>query len=466
MDALLVLLLLGVVLATRIPFRTQLLSNWDAVNFAFGMEAFDVRLHYPHPPGYPYFVGLGRAFQIALADANASLVAESILFSALAVATLYLLGALIFDRRTGLIAALLLTFSVTFWSRGEVALAYTSLAFFSSLAALLAYRILRGEKRLAAVLAAVYSVGAGFRPDLLLFLGPLFVASLYRQSPWRVLAALGVAAAGVGLWLVPTVALSGGFDEYAGVISGYLNEDVTNRYSLVQHGAAALAVSARDTAAYTFYALYATSVPLVAGILAWVWRRFAPGFPWGFLVLWVLPVMFFYSLVHIGDPGYVFTFLPGLLLVAARFLAGLRRPGLALVAVLLLANVLVFLFHPRPLTLPGLRQEEAALRARMAYIKENYAPEKVHILSFESGRQVQYYLRQYPSTWIDLRDQARWEEPLAADRDLILFDESLARAWLSPSQREEIALAPNIAIYRVADASGMLVRDGFRLGIR
>ena len=465
-DVLVAALLAALVVATRLPFRTQLLFNWDAVNFALALERFDVRHHAPHPPGYPYFVGLGRALQALLGDANTALVAESILFSVLAVVVLYFLGKALFDRRTGIIAALLLTGSVTFWSLGEMALAYTSLAFFSTLAALLGYLVLKGEKRLVLPLAVVYSLAGGFRPDLLLYLGPLFVACLYRQ-PWRrIIAALAIAVFGFGLWFLATAALSGGLREYLATLSGYMNEDVVSRYSVVEHGLAALTVNIRDTAAYTFYALYAISLPLIAALFVWVWRRAWTSLPWAFLLLWLSPMLLFYTFIHIGDPGYVFTFLPGVLLLAAHFLARPRRWGLVLAGAVLLANCLIFLFLPRPLTLPGLRQHQTALRAKMDFIADHYPAGETIIFTYESYRHVQYYLREHSTLWIDLRDEKHEELGLPSGHDLVLFDESLAQAWDGPPYPEEVALASDVSIYRLAEASGVLVRDGFRLRIR
>lgn len=465
-DATAAALLAALVVASRLPFRTQLLFNWDSVNFALALEAFDIRRHAPHPPGYLYFVGLGRAFQSILDDANTALVAESILFSALAVVALYFLGNALFDRRTGLLAALLLTASVTFWALGEVALSYTALAFFSTLAALLSYRTLSGERGLLLPLAIVYSLAGGFRPDLLLFLGPIFLAGLYGQ-PWRrILAASAIAALGFLAWFVPTVAFSGGLEEYWAAFSGYLDADVVRRYSVVEHGLSALAVNLRDTAAYTFYALYATTIPLGVAFLAWRrWRSWA-SWPGGFLLLWLSPMLLFYTFIHIGDPGYAFTFLPGLLLIPARFLAQLRGRGWALAGAVLLANTLIFLFYPRPLTAPGLRYNDAALAAKLAFVGDQYPPDQITILSYESYRHLQYYLREHSSLWIDLRDEQRWELGLPPGHDLVLFDASLAQAWDGPPFTEEVTLAPNIAIYRLANTSGILVRDGFRLRLR
>jgi len=70
-------LLAVLVLVTRWPFRTTYLFNWDAANFALGIRSFDVTQHQPHPPGYPYYVGLGALLNGITGDANTALVAES-----------------------------------------------------------------------------------------------------------------------------------------------------------------------------------------------------------------------------------------------------------------------------------------------------------------------------------------------------------------------------------------------------
>lgn len=50
-----------VVLAAHLPFLPASLEDVDSINFALAIEEFDVARHQPHPPGYPVFVGAGRA---------------------------------------------------------------------------------------------------------------------------------------------------------------------------------------------------------------------------------------------------------------------------------------------------------------------------------------------------------------------------------------------------------------------
>lgn len=44
------------------PFLPTSLEDIDSVNFALGVRDFDVAAHRPHPPGYPVYIALGKAF--------------------------------------------------------------------------------------------------------------------------------------------------------------------------------------------------------------------------------------------------------------------------------------------------------------------------------------------------------------------------------------------------------------------
>jgi hypothetical protein len=42
------------------------LEDLDSINFAMGVESFDVPAHQPHPPGYPVYIALGKLSSAAL----------------------------------------------------------------------------------------------------------------------------------------------------------------------------------------------------------------------------------------------------------------------------------------------------------------------------------------------------------------------------------------------------------------
>src|SRR3972149_1070502 len=146
----------------------------------------------------------------ALALFLLAMVLVSMALSAAAVAATYWAGSRLFSRSVGLAAALLLLTSVTFWTYGAVALAYPALALAGALAlGLTAPPPMRPSAAL--VMSLLLGLASGFRPDLLLWLSPLWAWTLLR-SGWRsAVPAAALAFALVLGWLVPTMVLSGGF---------------------------------------------------------------------------------------------------------------------------------------------------------------------------------------------------------------------------------------------------------------
>lgn len=448
-DALLAAAFAAATILTRLPFRAQRAFNWDAANFVLALSRYDVRLHRPHPPGYPVFIALGRALQVAFPDPNSALVVAAMLLSAGAVAALFWLGRTLWGRSVGVVAAVYLLSSVTFWTNGAVALAYPSLALFGTLVALLAWGARAAERvtvgsapqdagRRPALLwllalSAAYAVGAGFRPDLLLFLLPLWVWGHGRQPPRNLLLSGALVGAMLLAWFVPMVSLSGGWEEYWKVFRAYTGNDVLRRYSVAANGPRALAVNLRDTVQYGGYALYALALP-VAGAAVWLvaegvgrlhtWGgrstggRGAPRPVIWLFALWIAPVLLFYAWVHIGDPGYAFTFTPPLLLLAARFTVELPRligrwlpqgrrtlarfVAPALVVAVVLLNTGVFLTRPLPLTAQGIRRQDATIDAKVAYVRATSDPQTTLLIAYESYRQWLLYLPEYRVRFVDV----------------------------------------------------------------
>ncbi len=461
-----VLALVGLTLATRLPFVTRMLYSWDSVNFAFALQRLDVTRHAPHPPGYPYYVGLARLFDLILRDANASFVLVGLIFACLAVVALYGFGRSAFDDATGFCAALSLLFCVTFWAYGLIALSYMTLAFFSIATAWLAYRVLfRGERRLLIWLTIVYAVGGGFRPDLLLFLAPLWLAGLLRAT-WRERLLNGlVALGGFALWFVPTVWLSGGPEAYWRVLTAYFGRDVLERYSVTHVGWRALAVNVRDLGSYIFYALYAQTI-LLAVALGWlVWRgEQRRARVWWFLAAWVVPMSAFYTFIHIGDPGYVFAILPALCLLIARFVVAAARdvtaarvgPSLkhvlaALFVAALIFNTGIFLFRDRPLTARGIQRNDRHLVAKIGHVRAHYRPNEVQVLAYASYKHARYYLPEHRhQLWVDrFSRQERQSDLPPGTRFVLLLDDDLPALVKQPERWEPVTVAPGVRLYRL-----------------
>ncbi len=61
------LLAAGFLLA-HLPFLASTLEDLDSVNFALGLRDFDPARHRPHPPGYPIYMGLGKAANLVVSE--------------------------------------------------------------------------------------------------------------------------------------------------------------------------------------------------------------------------------------------------------------------------------------------------------------------------------------------------------------------------------------------------------------
>ena len=163
-------------------------------------------------------------------------------------------------------------------------------------------------------------------------------------------------------------------------------------------------------------------------------------------MVWVAPVASFYLLVHIGDPGYVFGFLPALLLASVggwhRVLSDtweqkrmLAAAGLTLV---LLVNVVLFLSYQKPLMLWGLQARDVRVASYLNYV-QSHDPESILVVSYDSYKQLRYYLPGYAnSVWLDTTTPKRQVFPTPDGVQwVILIDPSVfALAQSLPAEAE------------------------------
>jgi 4-amino-4-deoxy-L-arabinose transferase-like glycosyltransferase len=413
------------VLLTRLPFVTHSLWAWDSVLYARALEqGFHVDHVFaeqrPHPPGYLFYVGLAALFRSALGDANAALVAVSLLGTLLAVVAVFLLGRRFGGTRAGTIAALAFALNPVVWLYGEVAYPYTLLAFLVAALALV-FHTARDRSplwRLAAT--ALFGLSAGFRQDVLLILLPLWIWMLWAV-PWRErgmhLAALGAACL---VWFVPSALLSGGFERYVNSVRLAADGVGSSSAADATSGLAALSYNVRMTlVALTWGTLGIGAFLLAVGLLRftrwWKARSFAIGSRAIFFSLWLGPAVLFYALVHIGEWGYALSVLPGFYVLAAaqlgnglaRVLSGRTwaRPALA---ALVAGPATIFLFSQDIIfASAAIEYREEAMAAKVAYVRAAFPPESTVILARGDFLHVRYYLPEYKTWYHDPRPYKR-----------------------------------------------------------
>jgi len=401
--------------ASRVPFRSQILYHWDSVNFANAMRHFDVLQEYPQPPGYIVYVWLCRLVDWLFHDANATMVWISVITSALAVVTLYLVGKTMYDRRVGLVAALLLASSPLFWFYGEIALPHTLDTFLVLLAVWLLFRVQRGEHRLVWPATVVLATAGGVRQQTLIFLLPLAFYAFWEIGLKRWLLAGLLGAILCLAWFAPLMASCGGIGAYLAETSTFGARFQRSTSVFMGAGWDGVVHNLRKLGIYTTYGASVALIPFGVYGLARLSRQAWP-YDWGrlvFLGLWTTPALLFYSLIHMGQQGLIFVFLPALLLLAALAAVHLAKGSdqtiCAVVAAAMIVNACVFGVAPelplgpggqRLLTRRTLENSDRYFLDRFAAIRRSFAPEHTAIMALRWSH-LEYYLPLYAFLRVD-----------------------------------------------------------------
>lgn len=396
---------------TRLPFRSQVLYHWDSVNFANAMREFDVIKEHPQPPGYIVYVWLCRAMDLLFHEAQVTMVWISAVSSALAVVALFYLGRAMWGRRVGWIAALLLASSPLFWFYGEIALPHTLDTFLVVLSVWWLYEVMRGNTGCLLPVVVVLGIAGGVRQQTLVFLIPLALLAVRRVSFKRLLVAASLGAVVCLIWFVPLMISCGGIIAYMGKMSEFTMRFQKSTSILMGAGWSGVAYNIRKLGMYTLYGWGVGLIPILVYVPMRFWHRQRPR-SWErlwFLALWIGPALGFYALIHMGQQGLIFVFLPALLLASAAALVRLLResPGsnwLAVTAtVLVLINAGLFCLMPEHPLGPGtqhlltrdtLVSSDRYYQDRFAVIREHFSPENAVILA-ASSEHVAYYLPKY-----------------------------------------------------------------------
>ena len=411
-----VTLLALVTIATRFLTRGRVLFNWDSIQYALGVERFDMVAHRPHPPGYLGYIALGRVFTHVSGDhPEAGLALLSAVAEAAAVVLIYLAARAAWGRFGGWAAGLLFASSPLVWLYGSVALNYALEPAFVAAVLWAGVRACAGSRRALVVAALVTALAGAIRPTDEIFLAvPLAWAAgrTWQRGDRRALALAGAALVGASLaWLVPLLVATGGLRTYLAA-SSELSARASSTSALWKAGLPGVARNGTAVVAGLATAL-GLLVPLGAAHLVF---RAVPGLRAGRLaasrdyvalaVATTVPALAVYVLVHIGQLGYLLLLLPAIMLPAGLALGSLAtaisrphapalRAGLLVLCVT--ANIAIFAL-PVGGMLDQLTQRDAYAGSMLAAVRRYDPASTLLVTSAEadgSYRLAQYYLPQY-----------------------------------------------------------------------
>ena len=404
---------------TRLPFTSKLLYHMDSVQFALAIEDYDITLHQPHPPGYFLYVMLGRLANLFIKDANTTFVFISILFSGLAVVAIYYLGKEIFDKKTGILAALIALTSPNLWFHGEVALTYVVEAFFSAFVALLCWRMLKGEHKYLWLSVIALGIAGGIRQNTVVFLLPLWLFSVKGVPLRKIITSFGLLGIVCLFWFIPMVWMTGGWATYQSAFRELWLFN-TGHVSVFEKGWPLFLLFASTLFDFTFYGI--GSGIFILGLAAYSLIRFGyikalDRTKFFFFLLWTSPSVFFYLFIFIlrTNPGYALIFLPSLFILIAAAI-GLVSKNLGkvfikdvsgyIVTIILIINTAIFLFSEYPVSHHEIRNHDGKLSVMLARIK-TFDPSTTAIFvgpyTFYGYRQIMYYVPEYAVYQVDIR---------------------------------------------------------------
>ncbi|HEV7920498.1 MAG TPA: DUF2723 domain-containing protein [Thermoanaerobaculia bacterium] len=203
-----------VVLLSRLLTMPATIWENDEFLFAEGVRNFDPSRYHPHPPGYPLYILLGKAFNAVFDDPFRSLVALGIVASVVGfIALTRYFRIVLGDPDLAVCGALLFYFSASALLHSTLALSDVASLLFVALALVSICRAgEEGDHERDAILVGVWcSAAIGVRPQLLLPALPMFAIALWQMRTMRQRIAAVAAFAFVSLmWLLPLVDAAGG----------------------------------------------------------------------------------------------------------------------------------------------------------------------------------------------------------------------------------------------------------------
>ncbi|HEX9436214.1 MAG TPA: hypothetical protein VGA16_03535 [Candidatus Limnocylindria bacterium] len=469
------LIFMAVVLA-RLPFATTHLWAWDSVLYARALELgfhvdADPNASRPHPPGYIWYVGAAQLARAFLGDSNAALVLLSIVASAAGAAALWLVASRWMRPGIALAAALAYAASPLVWTYSEIAYPYTVLALVSIV---LGWLLVDGRRPIAASLAL--GILSGARQDVLFLLAPLWLWSVWRLGPRRIALAWSTVAAGALLWWIPSTILSGGPAAYVEALVRQTGS-VVGTYSVPAHGIDAFAFNVGFTLEALGWGLGLFVLPLCVALglvaqRAWQRRAIRVDRTAAGIVLWAVPGILFFAVVHIGEWGHVLSVVPPLFLAGGLLLerTDLIRPSPRWIAAALVAITLpaaTFLSGDAAyaavaghadFTAGALARHDGALRERVGYVRRHFPASGTILLAREDYQLVRYYLPEYRAWYWDpdpyaLRSTKR--KRAMRPTTIVVFTAGLQPRISGEVRRIEIA--PGVDIATLALEQGMVL---------
>jgi len=402
-----------VIIFVAVMFVFYLLTlscSWDdedGILFIRGVREFNVAKWQPHPPGYPVYIFLGKISVFLIGEELLGLTILSAIFGALSLVVFYFLIFEMYDKKTALMATMLMAVTPMFWLNSLKAMTDMVGLFFILLSMYFIHHSIKYKELKSLYIGSfVSAIAVGVRFHALFVVAPLLVYSCFKmknnaetKNKHFKKKTLFIFFVGVLIWLIPTL-IASGFLGYFESASRQFFKRFDPGFAVVGGGVSPdyLALTMKDFFKFFLGSGYGIDfwgfkmLPVVALLFYLFFLLLSYEKLKDKRILFFVVGLFFYLIMVIlflplSNPRY---FLPLIPFISLLFALGISWFGrFDYLAFIFLLFLLIFSSVP---LVKGIHGEAAPPVKLVEYIEENYDLDEIIIFRDAMiGRHLKYY---------------------------------------------------------------------------
>jgi len=379
----------------RLLFISPWLEDWDSVQFVLALNHYSVSEHLPHPPGYPLYILLGKLFTLIFSDGALALTIMSTVFGSLTVIPLFLLAKEMFDKKVALLSSLLFIVTPIHWTLSEVVLTNIPGQFFLVTLTYFLYKYRHSFKGVLLV-SFLFGLMLGIRfTELPIIISLITLVLITKRDLKLVFLTIISFLCGLLIWIIPLIYITGP-DKFLSSFS-FIANYIFKHDSLGLANITALGVIRKRFLNYFNLLTFSYTIPLLLTFIIGFFMALKKGLISGFEIIFLLIFLLSYSLTHLllynmEATRYTLPLLPPLIILSSFFIFRVLNKYYVYILSLFLLSYLVVASVDQ---LSRFKSTTPATISPVLFVKKNFDPNSVTILSSVTFRQFQYYAPNY-----------------------------------------------------------------------
>ena len=399
----------------RLIFTSPWLEDWDSVQFVMALNHYSISEHLPHPPGYPLYILLGKLFNSIFSDGALALTIMSVILGSLTVIPLFLLAKAMFDKKIALLASLLFIATPIHWTLSEVVLTNIPGQFFLVLLTFFLYKYRQSFKGVL-LLSFLFGLMLGIRfTELPIIISLITLVIFNRKNVKLFFLAIIFFLCGLLLWMIPLIYITGPdkfFSSFSFIANYIFKHDSLGLGNITTFG-----IVEKRILSYFDLLSFSYTIPLLGTLITGFFITFKKRLILNFEVIFLLIFLLSYAITHLlfynmEATRYTLPLLPPLAILTSLFIFKTLSKHMIYIFAFFL---IIYLTNVSVDQLSRFKNTTPATISPILFVKENFDPTSVIILSSLTFRQFQYYAPNYQIYSIE-------ETNPKIDKDIIIID--------------------------------------------